>query len=356
MEREFPQVKHKVIDSHMHFYDWEGWKDKDGVDFFHCFEDYRNQMGLSGLNLCALPSGHGKDVTSNLMCAIYKMINKETFAHAGLLYDKYPMGEKLADGMDFVTQLKELEEIGFDGIKMIEGKPTMHRSIGKNLLHPEFDKFFAEAEKRGTHIVFHVNDPETFWTEPGADYYKNDSFASYEELYNQVYKIFEKYPNLNATLAHFFFKSQKPEDLIELFEKYPNLCIDLTPGWEMYISFYERKEYFKEFFEKYSKRIVLGTDAYFPKPTECSMWLVDRVYRFLSSPDVVKAFDDRYESGLCLSDSAIEDITYKNFERRVGEKPKEINKQALLAYYQKYKHLMTDEDVKYTDYVFNKFL
>lgn len=352
MNNEFPKVKHKVIDSHMHIYDW---KDEQGKDFFHCFEDYRKEMGLAGLNICALPSGHGSDVTSNLMCAIYKLINKETFAHAGLLYDKYPMGEKMPDGMDFVTQLDELTRIGFDGIKMLEGKPTLHRTIGKNLLNLEHDKFFTEAEKRGTHITFHVNDPKEFWTQQGGDYYGDDSFASYDELYRQAYKILEKHPNLNVTFAHFFFKSEHPEDLEELFEKYPNLCVDLTPGWEMYLSFYKNKEYFKEFFTKYSKRILFGTDAYYPRPTECSMWLADRVYRFLSSPDVIKAVADRYESGLCISDSAIEDIAYANFERRVGKTPKEINKEELKLYYAKYKHLMNKKDIEYVDEVFDKF-
>ena len=134
------------------------------------------------------------------------------------------------------------------------------------------------------------------------------------------------------------------------------MCVDLTPGWEMYLSFYENKEYFKDFFTKYSKRIVLGTDAYFPRPTECSMWLVDRVYRFISSPDVVKAVADRYESGLCIPDDAINDITYKNFERRVGTEPKQINIQALKDYYAKYKHLMIQKDIELVDYVISKYL
>ena len=353
MNSEFPRVKHKVIDSHLHFYDWT---DENGNEFFHCFEEYRNEMGLAGLNLCALPSGFGSDVTSNLMCAIYKILNKETFAHAGLLYDKYPMGNMVPQGMDFATQLDELEEIGFDGIKMLEGKPTLHRTIGKNLLNSEHDKFFARAEEKGTHIIFHACDPKEFWTKKGLDYYGDDTFATSEEIYRQIYAILEKHPMLKVTFAHFFFKSQSPSELIDLFEKYPNVCVDLTPGWEMYLSFYENKDYFRDFFTKYSKRIVLGTDAYFPRPSECSMWLVDRVYRFLASADVVKAVADRYESGLCIPDSAIEDITYKNFEARVSKSPKEINKDALKAYYEKYKHLMNKKDIAFVDSVFEKFL
>lgn len=353
MNTEFPKVKHKVIDSHLHFYDSQS---EDGEYFFHCFEDYRNEMGLAGINLCALPSGYGCDVTSNIMCAVYKMINKDTFAHAGLLYDKYPMSDTLPPEMSFKVQLDELEEIGFDGIKLIEGKPTMHRTIGKNLLNSAFEEFFSEAEKRGTHIIFHATDPIEFWTQEGLDYYGDNTFATHEEIYRQVYKILESHPNLKVTFAHFFFKSETPEDLIELFEKYPNVCVDLTPGWEMYLSFYKDKAYFKDFFTKYSKRIVLGTDAYFPRPTECSMWLVDRVYRFISSPDVIKAVADRYESGLCIPDEAINDITYRNFERRVSEHPKTINKQALIAYYEKYKYKMTEKDIALIEYTFSKYL
>ena len=353
MNTEFPRVKHKVIDGHLHFYDWSS---EDGEEFFHCFEEYRNEMGLAGINLCALPSGYGTDVTNNIMCALYKLLNKETFAHAGLLYNEYPMVNKLPSEMSFKVQLDELEEIGFDGIKLIEGKPTMHRTIGKSLLNSDFDEFFSEAEKRGTHIIFHATDPIEFWTQEGLDYYGDDTYATHEEIYRQVYKILENHPNLKVTFAHFFFKSEAPEELIELFEKYPNVCVDLTPGWEMYLSFYKDKIYFKDFFTKYSKRIVLGTDAYFPRPTECSMWLVDRVYRFISSPDVIKAVADRYEGGLCIPDESIEDITYKNFEKRVSVTPKEINVPALKRYYEKYKHKMVEKDIKRVEGAFAKYL
>lgn len=353
MSIEFPRVKHKTIDSHLHIYTWQN---EQGEYFFHCFEDYKKEMGLSAINVCALPSGYGSDVTSNLMCAVYKLINKDTFAHAGLLYDGYPIENAPLENMDFATQLDELEAVGFDGIKMIEGKPTMHRTIGKDLLNSKHEQFFAEAEKRGTHIVLHVNDPKEFWTTEGLDYYGDDTYATHEELYRQAYAILERHPNLKVTFAHFFFKGDDPQDLADLFEKYPNVCVDLTPGWEMYVSFYDNKEYFKEFFTKYSKRILLGTDADYPSKTESSMWRVDRVYRFLSSADIVKGVADRYESGMCLDDSAIEDITYKNFERRVGKEPKPINKEALKAYYAKYKHLMTEKDIAFTDEVFAKFV
>ncbi|MBQ8840610.1 MAG: amidohydrolase family protein [Clostridia bacterium] len=361
MNNEFPKVKHKVIDGHLHI---EAWTNSNGENFIGCFDEYKRNMGISALNLAALPSGYGADVTSNIMCAVYKLVDETTYAHGGLLYDQYPLGESLPEGMDFVTQLNELMEIGFDGVKMLEGKPTLNKKVGKNLLHKEYDKFFAEAEKQGTHILFHVNDPKEFWDKDKVSqdtidhgwFYGDGTFATHEELYRQAYAILEKHPKLCVTFAHFFFKSETPEDLVELFEKYPNVAVDLTPGWEMYISFYENKEYYKNFFTKYSKRIELGTDSSFPSKTESFMWLMDRVYRYVSCDDVVKAFDDRYESGLNLPQNAIEDIVCGNFERRVGKAPKKINKDALVAYHNKYKHLMTEGDIQRVDELFEKYL
>ncbi|MBQ7907650.1 MAG: amidohydrolase family protein [Clostridia bacterium] len=358
---QYNPVKHKVIDGHLHI---EAWEKHNGECFIHGFEEYRKNMNLSAIDIAALPSGYGCDVTSNIMCAAYKLQNENTFAHGGLLYDKYPLGESLPEGMDFATQLDELMEIGFDGIKMLEGKPTLNKKIGKNLLHPEYDKFFSAAEKRGTHILFHVNDPAEFWDRSKVSqdvidhgwFYGDGTFCTHEELYRQVYEILEKHPTLCVTFAHFFFKSGKPEDLVELFNKYPNMGIDLTPGWEMYISFYDNREYYKDFFEKYSTRIELGTDSSIPWDTESFMWLLDRVYRFVATDDVVKAFGDRCEAGLKLSDEACDNILYKNHDRRVGTEPKKINKSALVNYFNKYKHLMTAKDIERVEALFKEIL
>ena len=87
------------------------------------------------------------------------------------------------------------------------------------------------------------------------------------------------------------------------------------------------------------------------------MWLVDRIYRFLSSADFVKAVADRFESGLCIDDSALNDILYANFERRVGTEPRPINKSALRAYYEKYKHLIVDREfAEYIDELSEEYL
>ncbi len=73
--------------------------------------------------------------------------------------------------------------------------------------------------------------------------------------------MLDKHPRLNATLAHFFFLSEYRDRVEEILEKYPNVKFDLTPGWEMYIAFSKDTEGWHDFFEKYSERILFGTDS-----------------------------------------------------------------------------------------------
>ncbi|MBQ8146591.1 MAG: amidohydrolase family protein [Clostridia bacterium] len=353
------KVNEKVIDGHLHIEAWE----QDGVSFLDFFDEYIEQAGLNTVNIASLPSGE-RNVSNNIMIAFYKLAHKNAFAHGGLVYPEYPAPDKMPQGMDFVTQYKELMEIGFDGIKMLEGKPSLHKLIGKDLSCDLFDPFFAELEKDGTHLLFHVNDPEEFWDETKVSQelkdlgwcYCDGTYASNEEVYRQINRVLEKHPNLCVNFAHFFFYSYHPEKLEELFAKYPKLGVDVTPGGEMYIAFDQNREYYKDFFVKYSERIQLGTDSTFPGRIEGCRWLLDRVYRFFATDEVVKGFNDRETKGINLPKEARENIFYKNFERTVGTKPKEINKKALMAYIEKYRCQMTEDENRRVDELIKRFI
>lgn len=357
----YAKLNEKVIDSHLHI---EAWENESGQSFMDCFDEYINTMGLSAINIASLPSGQNRNVSNNIMIAFYKLANKSAFAHGGLIYNEYPAPDKMPEGMDFVTQYEELMEIGFDGMKMLEGKPSLHKMVGRDISDDLFDPYFARLEKDGTHLLFHVNDPEEFWdrTKVSQDlidrgwFYGEGDYASNEEVYRQINRILEKHPNLCVNFAHFFFYSKYPEKLVEIFEKCPNAGVDLTPGGEMYFAFDDNREYYKEFFEKYSERIQLGTDSTFPWSTDGYCWLLDRVYRYLATDDEFKGFGDRVHKGMNLSRKAVENIVYKNFERTVGKKPKEINKVALKAYIEKYRHLMSKEENEKVDLLCQKYL
>lgn len=342
------KINETIIDGHLHI---EGIYDNSGEHFLYAFDEYKKSKGLKALNIAALPSGK-RDVANNIMCAFYKLVNPDDFIHGGLLYTDYPIPTPAPKGMSPLEQYNELMEIGFDGIKMLEGKPQLHKMLGIELCDEYYDEFFSAIEKDGTHLLFHVNDPEEFWDPAFATddlrmrgwFYGDGDYASNEEVYRQINATLEKHPTLCATFAHFFFYSKNPKKLEEMFEKYPNTCVDLTPGGEMYVSFSENKEYYDEFFKKYSERILLGTDSTFPYGPEGMQWLCDRVYRFLSTNDTLKSFADREITGINLPTECKENIIFRNFERRVGKEPKKINKEALKRYIEKYKHLIKEKE------------
>ena len=346
-------IPEKIIDTHMHIEAWEN----DEYSFIDCFEGHRELSPLASLNICCL-SASQKGVVNNIMAGLYKLAHPNTYIHGALDHFILPITEEVEEGTDLVTQYRELMEIGFDGIKLIEGKPTALKPLGGNLNHVALDKAYAEMEKDGTHIVFHINDPQYFWERPNSDgwYYGDGTYPTYDQIQRQAYALFEAHPRLKATLAHFFFCGETPEIVEELFAKYPNLCVDLTPGCEMYHSFEANHAYYKDFFKRNSERILLGTDGTFPWSTKSHVWCMGILYDFIATTKQNMAFDDEILTGLGIDGIEKENILWRNFERRVGKRPKEINKDALIAYYEKYKRYMSKDATEKLSPYLKKYL
>ena len=346
----------KIIDSHVHI---SKWGEEDFIPFF---DEYVESEGLHAINVCSVPLRQSV-VCNNIVLALYKLARPYAYAHAGIELISIPIDNMPSD-MDALTQYKELMEIGFDGIKMLEGKPNVHKIVGKNLNHPSLNKLYAQIEKDGTHLLMHVNDPDEFWDLERAPKwaidcgwtYTDGTYASYEEIKRQTIKILEDYPNISLTLAHFFFSSKEPELLEKLFALYPNLCVDLTPGGEMYVEFEKNYGYYKSFFEKYSSRLIFGTDRAYMCDKVYAKWLYDLVTIFVGTDKEANSFDNKKLKGLGLPDGKRDEILFANFERRVGNAPKAINKEKLKAYIEKYSFALTDEDKKRLAPLIEKYL
>lgn len=350
----FPNIN-DPIDGHIHIHKW--FDENKNINFLHGLEEYREACGLKYITLAPLPSGNAipvsRDVSNNIICAFYKIANKNTFSYGGFTYPSYPVSkdEMEEKDMSLLTQYKELMEIGFDGIKMLEGKPNLYIKIGKELDGDLFEPVFEKMEKDGTYILMHALDPECFWTEPTEErikkkwYYGDGTYPTIKELYSQIDNVLEKHPRLNLCLAHFFFSSSNPQRLEAMFEKYKNLSIDITPGGEMYIDFDKRPEYFHNFFKKYDDRIIFGTDMDFPVYLEAGKWLCDREYRFLATKETLKSFDDHTLTGIEIPNESLQKIFSANLLKKFNGKPREINKEALKRYIEKYDHLILDREL-----------
>lgn len=354
------KFKEKIIDTHLHI---EAWNNEETGSFINAFETYREGMGLDAINICSL-NNHGSGIANNIMIALYKIAHPKTYAHGCLHHISYPFTENVPKGMELITQYEEIMEIGFDGIKLIEGKPTRLKMLGGSLLFPTLDEVFAKMEKDGTHIVFHVNDPDEFWDEELAPpeskqygwFYGDGTYPHCKDVDRQIEAILDKYPLLNVTFAHFFFYAKYPDKLEEMLNKYKNMAIDLTPGTEMYFAFENNHDFYVDFFKRNSDRIMVGTDATFPWECKDYAWCIDKIYNFITSDKVQTAFNEKALTGLNLQGKDKENILFANFERRVGTEPREINKEKLLAYFEKYKCLLEDGELLELEPLVDKYL
>lgn len=346
----------KIVDSHMHI------KNFGDMDFDSYFDDYREEKSLHAVNMCAIPLVQS-NICNNIIMCFYKLARKNTYIHGGIELNYIPI-DNMPKDMDAVTQYKELMEIGFDGIKLLEGKPTEHKRIGKNLHHPELARLYNEMEKDSCHVIMHSNDPDEFWDVNRApDWavnagwtYTDGTYSSYEEIQEQTIKILKSCPNLKLTVAHFFFLSKEPQLLESLFKKYSNFCVDLTPGGEMYVEFEKNYYYYKDFFNKYSDRLIFGTDRSYQGDKKYADWLFNVVTTFLGTDKSVLSFDNKELKGLGLAEDKKDAIFFGNFESRVGKEPKSINKEKFKAYIEKYDFVLTDEERKNIKILMEKYL
>ena len=332
----------KVIDGHYHIL--EGWFNHSGQDFVGSARAYLDSRGLETLNVCAVPflDEYRTDVSNNILAALAKVYLPQIYIHGGLVYD--------ADSLpvtDSGEQYRELMEIGFDGIKMLETKPTEIRRLGRSMADPVFEPWFDAIEKDGTHMVWHVADPGHFWIREYVSqefvdrgwFYGDGTFPSKEEIYDQVFTVLGRHPMLKITFAHFFFMADEPQRLEDVFRRYPNVSVDVTPGWEMYAAFARDPGYWREFFVKHADRIGFGTDS--GDESDGSPEIPDIVYRFLTTTDEQEIWGIRFP-GIALDDASLERILRTNFLRRAGNTPKPVNRAALKRYIAKYRHLIAD--------------
>ena len=329
-----------------------GCIDGEGRDFYSFFDGLQKEHGLKALNICGCTIG-GKDwgIENNILSALYKLHNPTAYAYGSFFYPHMPIKLPMDEGFDFVTQYKELLDLGFDGIKMLETKTLEQHEYNFCVDDEYYDEYFTKCEEEGTHIIWHVADPDSFWDIDRIHprhlakgwYYGNGEFPSWEDIYKRVFNVLDRHPNLKVTFAHFFFYSEHPDWLEKMFEKYPNVGVDITPGAEMYNAFRDNNGFYKEFFTKYSDRITFGTDVTF-RGSKAGPLRLSAVYKFLTTDEDVTVVDI-VTKGIKLSDDSLDRILHKNFENLAGSTPKKVDEKKLRAYVQKYKRFLTNPDV-----------
>lgn len=307
----------KFADTHVHV------KYEENEKTIAMFDTIKSK-GVTDISLLAILNFEKYGCLQNLAILNYKKTYKDLKIRAFGGIDDIGMFSHIP----YERQVEALLDMGCDGIKFLNQKPDTRKLFGKGLNHESYDKMFSLLEERGTPVLIHSGDPETFWditkvspaTIERGWFYGDGTFLSPEEIYAEDFEMLDKHPNLNVTFAHFFFLSNKMDEAVRVFEKYPNVKFDLTPGGEMFYGFSKDIDAWHDFFEKYSDRILFGTDSYTTKDSNAQ--LNDLVSKAISNSREEFSTPcygrDFVIKGLDLSEETIDKIKYKNFVKFVG--------------------------------------
>lgn len=256
------------------------------------------------------------------------------YAFAGLIHPQTQISDE-ERAESYYRQVVQYHAAGFDGIKMLEGHPTLRKAMGIALNSSIYDKYYSYLEEMDIPVIMHVADPAESWDMKTASEsakalgrtYAN-SFPSKRQLTDEVFAVLEKHPKLKLGLAHFGFFSYDISEA-EKFLSYENTFFDITPGGEQLIRMQKEWGLWLQFWEKYQDRILYGTDFYaFPKDEnwEVAFFRRPKFVRQLFETNTEHEYIGEKFVGIGLEKRLRDKIYRDNFMRLLGEpKPIDMN-------------------------------
>ena len=253
--------KYPVFDAHVHilrrYYDLDGFL----ADCVRLYTE-TDVEGITSQCTSCYKDRAGQGVAQILV----KLLNPgKVYINGGFAYN---LAGLPFDRAGMLAQMQDMYDIGFDGLKMLEGKPTVRKETGIPLDSEIYDDAFDFCEEKGTHIVCHVADPWIFWDKekcPPSAYtagwaYLDDTYAGKEQLHKEVDNVLKRHPKLNITLAHFYFISYDLERLSDFMDRNPSVSLDVCPNPHLFYDMQKDLDKTRDFFIKYQDRILFGTD------------------------------------------------------------------------------------------------
>jgi predicted TIM-barrel fold metal-dependent hydrolase len=225
-----------------------------------------DEAGHHFANLVCIPNLDGS--THNPAALYFKERHPERVFLSGALEYLPALADRENMSNILAKQVRALKAQGFNGLKLIEGKPQVRKLLPIPLDGPEYAGMWQALEEDQFPVVFHVADPDEFWDpercpswakSSGWDY-SDGSYPSKEDYFTEVDHILERYPNLKITFAHFFFLSADLERAARFLDAHPTVCFDLAPHVGMYSDFSRNPAAARKFILRYPDRILYGTD------------------------------------------------------------------------------------------------
>lgn len=303
---------------------------------------FSKEMGIERIAMLSLYLG-GKDESTpstqplkfrkmqNLVNLFYKTQIPLSYAFASLEYklDGTDTREKLG------KQVEYFYKEGFDGIKMIEGKPNYLKGTKIPLNSDTYTDFYDFCEQNKFPIIMHQADPTASWNIKSASpeaikegWVFDSSFPQKDEIHEQVFCVMKKFPKLKMCLAHMGFFCDNIELLKRWLGDYENTMLDLTPGGEQFYLMHKNPKEWEKLLSQYQDRIMYGSDSYnFPEDWDKCLWAWSARHRiiwdFLERDESVKHYAGEIK-GLKLPESVIRKFYYDNAYKYLGE-PRKVN-------------------------------
>jgi predicted TIM-barrel fold metal-dependent hydrolase len=309
-----------VVDGHFHLH-----SEVVRTDFVTNLGEIMRACRVVSLAIACCTAAYGR-LGDNLMAALAKEAYPEqVYTFGGVAHHLPAVPE---ERIDPAGQARKLVQIGFDGIKMIEGKPSVRGALGCPLDAPLYDDYYAYLASEKVPLIWHVGDPAHFWAGGRLD----AGMPGREELYREVDRVLDRFPGLKVIFAHFYFMADDLERAAQFLDRHPAVSFDLTPHPDMYVEFSRDPDQARTFFLKYQDRIIFGTDNHgedrdFPPGAPLEYWPVYKVAAMRAFLETDEAFPGWHHSlrGIALGREVLDKVYRENLRHYVGERPRPLN-------------------------------
>jgi uncharacterized protein len=256
----------------------------------------------------------------------------KTFDHYAAVYGKYPDRFELWCGIDFtgydkpefgraaIAELERCVRMGARGVGEITDKggglahgdgPAMH------IDDPRMDQILDKLADLKMPMNIHIGDPRWMYEPMDAKndllfeayYFRLDNkkdILNHADIIATLDRAVRKHPRTIFITCHFMNLTYDLGQLGKMFDRYPNLYADISQR-EAYVASIPR--FAKQFMEKYSDRLLWGTDQGFSLP----------MYR--NSFHILETLDEHFyawdvsNTRWCLYGLGLSDATLKKLYR-----------------------------------------
>ena len=146
-----------------------------------------------------------------------------------------------------------------------------------HLSDPIFKSIFAKMEELGLYLLIHVSDPDQWYEKV---YQPVSRYGTKKEHLDDFEEVLSSFPKLKVLQAHFGSQPEDLEHLSRWFESYPNYFVDMSSARWMARELGRYPEKAREFFIKYSDRILFGSDLVQDRNKPVSTYYRTRYFTF----------------------------------------------------------------------------